>query len=120
MNKNKFYMTNKEIFFDCLKNIIKVKSVHPRLGAGTIGMSIIYISFILEIVTGFQLISKYISYVTIIAVIFGIMFFIKFKSKYNPENNDNMKVGVFLMFFTIAIIYLGNTYYKYIVFRVIN
>ena len=45
-------------FWNYLFSILKIKSVHPRLGAGTIGTIILLIASFVELVTGLPLISK--------------------------------------------------------------
>jgi len=80
---------------------IKLKSIEPRLATGTISAIIgIFFSF-LELATGFPLLSKYKFFIIVIVIIQVIICYPKFNKKYDPEDNDNTKVFIFLLFLLI-------------------
>ena len=81
--------------------IFKIKSVNPRLATGAIGTVIILFSFLIEVMIGLPLISEYMIVVIIISVIPVLLLDKKFASKYDPKNNDNIKVSIFLFSFII-------------------
>jgi len=67
----------------------KRKIIHPRLAAGI--CLFIYLSFfeILERITNFQFITKYVIFLCIIFIPVGIFVYIIFNATYNREKNDD-------------------------------
>ena len=65
------------------------KIIHPRLAAGT--FSLVYLLFfeILEIITGFQFISKHIVILCILFIPVGVIVYYKYSATYDKENNDD-------------------------------
>ena len=92
---------NSKNIIELIKSFFKLKTVHPRIGAGTLSF-LIFIIFALssriEQITGFPLVSsEYIILVFLVCLIPVILLRKKFFEEYDPENNDNAKVFLFLM-----------------------
>ena len=85
----------------------KMKSVNPRLATGIIGIIIFILSFLVEILIRVPLISKYILYVTIFAIVPVFIFYPKFASKYDKNNNDNAKLYILGLSLGIILIILA-------------
>ena len=85
---------------------MKMMNTHPRLAAGILALIIFLISLLVEVVTGIPLMSKYGKYVTVIAVIAGIVIVPIFNRKYNPEENDNAKMVIVLTVLSILLVVL--------------
>ena len=95
-----------------LKSIFKIKSVHPRLATGTIALNIFYISGLIQLATGFPLISKYKLFVCIIAIILVLILYPKYNKKYDPNNNENKMKFAFLMLSLFIFIVLSFLFHK--------
>ena len=54
--------------------------------------------------------SKYKNFLFVVIIIQAIICYPRFNKKYNPDNNDNFKAFVFLMF--IVLLFLALTYPK--------
>ena len=85
------------IFIKHVHSFFKIKSVHPKLGSGAIGTILLIIAFIVQLVTGLPLIKDHMFFVFIVASIPAVLVYKKFDSEYDPKNNDNIKVFLFLM-----------------------
>ena len=81
-----------------------MKSVEPRLACGVYFQIVYIVSLVVEITTGFPLLSKYIKYVGLFGVVTVFFIYPIVASNYNSEDNDNTKIYIFSIFLVIMIL----------------
>jgi Kef-type K+ transport system membrane component KefB len=85
-----------------------MKSVEPKIACGICSAVIIILSTLVEMATGFPLISKHTIYVWILSCISTLIIYPIFSSKYDLEDNDDIKIfgfGILLVILYVCLIY---------------